>query len=44
MKASNTTKAILKAIDFELRELLKRDLESYKMTKENKQVVIKTAA
>jgi hypothetical protein len=44
MKPINNTNALLKAIDFELRELLKKDLQQYKMTKENKQVVLKKAA
>ena len=44
MKTSTNTSALLKAIDFELRELLKKDLENFKMVKENKQVTLKKAA
>lgn len=44
MKTSTNTNALLKAIDFELKELIKRDLENFKMTKENKRVELKKAA
>jgi hypothetical protein len=44
MKTLNNTNALLKAIDFELRELLKKDLQNFKMVKENKQAAFKKAA
>ena len=44
MKTSNTTSAIQKAIDFELKVLLKQDLERFKMMKENNQASDKKAA
>jgi len=44
MKTSTNTNALLKAIDFELKELIKRDLENFKMTKKNKRVELKKAA
>ena len=44
MKTSTNTNALLKAIDFELKELLKKDLENFRMMKENKQVALKKAA
>jgi hypothetical protein len=44
MKASTGIRVILKAIDLELRSLLKKDLENLKMMKENKQALIKKAA
>jgi hypothetical protein len=44
MKTLTNTNAILKAIDFELRELLRKDLENFKMMQENKQATIKKAA
>jgi hypothetical protein len=44
MKTLTNTNALLKAIDFELKELLKKDLENFKMIKENKQVTLKKAA
>jgi hypothetical protein len=44
MKTLTNTTPIQKAIDFELRELLKKDLENFKMMHENKQAAIKSAA
>ncbi len=44
MKTSTNIDAILKAIDFELKTLLKKDLENFKMMKENKQAALKKAA
>jgi len=44
MKTLTNANAILKAIDFELRELLRKDLENFKMMQENKQATIKKAA
>ena len=44
MKSLTNANAFLKAIDFELRELLRKDLENFKMMQENKQATIKKAA
>jgi hypothetical protein len=45
MKTSTTnTRVILKAIDLELRVLLKKDLQNFRMMQENKQASIKKAA
>jgi hypothetical protein len=44
MKTSTSTTVILKGIDLELRALLQRDLEHFKMIKENKQAMDKKAA
>ena len=44
MKTLTNTNALLKAIDFELKELLKKDLENFKLMKENKQVTLNKAA
>ena len=44
MKTLTNINTILKAIDFELKALLKKDLENFKTMKENKQAVIKMAA
>jgi hypothetical protein len=45
MKTLNTNDTvILKAIDLELKALLQKDLERFKMNKHNNQVVIKKAA
>ena len=43
MKTLTNKTAIQKAIDFELRELLKKDLENFKMIQENKQAIKKAA-
>jgi len=45
MKTSTNTRVILKAIDLELRALLKKDLQQFRMMQENKQAAsIKKAA
>ncbi len=44
MKTSTNTSVILKAIDLELKALLQKDIERFKMIKENKRATIKTAA
>jgi hypothetical protein len=44
MKTLTNTTAIQKLIDLQLRELLKKDLENFKLTRENKQAAIKNAA
>ncbi len=44
MKTSTHTRVILKGIDLELKALLQQDLERFKIIRENKQAVVKTAA
>jgi len=44
MKTSTKTSVILKSIDIELKALLQKDLERFKMMKENKQSSFKKAA
>jgi hypothetical protein len=45
MKTSSThTAVILKSIDLELKALLQKDLELFKMTQQTKQVAINKAA
>jgi hypothetical protein len=44
MRTSNNMNALLKAIDFELSGLLKKDLEQFKMMKHNKRATLKKAA
>jgi hypothetical protein len=44
MKTPTSTTVILKAIDLELKALLKKDLEHFKMIKENAQAPVKKAA
>ena len=44
MKTSTTTSVILKSIDLELKTLLRKDLERFKMNKGNKQAEVKKAA
>ena len=44
MKTSTNSTVILKAIDLELKALLNRDIQNFKMMKENKQADIKKAA
>ncbi|MDB5007199.1 MAG: hypothetical protein JWQ84_2451 [Mucilaginibacter sp.] len=44
MKTSTHTSVLLKAIDLELKALLKQDLERFKAMQENKQAQIKKAA
>jgi hypothetical protein len=44
MKTSTNTRVILKAIDLELKALLQKDLELFKMNQENKQAQVKKAA
>ena len=44
MKTSTNTTVILKAIDLELRKLLKKDLENFRTVQQNKQEAVKKAA
>ena len=44
MKTSTNTSVILKSIDLELKALLQQDIERFKMTKENKEALVKNAA
>ncbi|MDB4902351.1 MAG: hypothetical protein JWQ63_1632 [Mucilaginibacter sp.] len=44
MKTTTKTTVILKAIDLELRALLQKDIEQFKMNQENKQGPVKNAA
>jgi hypothetical protein len=44
MKTLTSTRVILKAIDLELKALLQKDLENFKMIKENSQRPLKKAA
>ena len=44
MKTTTKTSVILKAIDHELRALLKKDIEHFKINQENKQDSVKHAA
>ena len=43
MKTSTNTTVILKAIDLDLRKLLKKDLENFRTVQQNKQAVKKAA-
>jgi len=44
MKTSTKTTVMLKAIDLELKALLQKDIECFKMMKENKRATMKKAA
>jgi hypothetical protein len=44
MKTSTKTTAILKALDIELKTLLQKDIEHFKINQENKQAPVKKAA
>ncbi len=44
MKTSTNTTVILKAIDLELKALLKKDLANFKSMQQSKQVAVKQAA
>ena len=44
MKTSTNTSVTLKSIDLELKALLQQDIERFKMTKENKEALVKNAA
>ena len=44
MKTTTKTTIILKAIDRELRAILKKDIQHFKMNVENKQGPVKSAA
>lgn len=44
MKTTTKTSVILKAIDHELKALLKKDIEQFKINQENKQGSVKHAA
>ena len=44
MKSSTDTNIVLKAIDFELKKLLQKDIERFKMLKQNKRTPVEKAA
>ena len=44
MKTSTTTTVMLKAIDLELKAMLKQDIENFKTNQGSKQVAVKKAA
>ncbi|MDF2432632.1 MAG: hypothetical protein JWP44_2263 [Mucilaginibacter sp.] len=44
MKTSTNTSVLIKAIDLELKAILKQDIERFKAMQENKQAQVKKAA